>query len=387
MGGETQRALAVRETRRLVRERAVAHEEVVDGGLDAAVREQLRKAVVPHVRDGGARPGRAPRAVGRELLLDGGPVGARDGFDARHAQNGPCGLVRERLEPFGPEGVHARRERQDGRGVLGDERQVGGRREVGVDLRRDGLVGGVGGRRRFAEDGDLRAGGLPGEMGPRVGEEAVGRRLVDAVVARAVPRRALACGDLRNHGGKRRVGGRFRGDDAIAVERLGVEEGRRAQHVRKGDRRRVGAVLAGEDAREGREQGLALLRRRVHVGEGHLGLACEEDVEAAEARTQPGDGGEHVGRADAPVAVRVEEAQGRRVETQSLRGGGKDRPEPLVQLGERREVGPGLQLHLHAAGGLEEPPSVRCRIPSRHAITAFIFASPVFRVSSGVVVQ
>ena len=39
VGGETQRALAVRETRRLVRERAVAREEVVDGGLDAAARE------------------------------------------------------------------------------------------------------------------------------------------------------------------------------------------------------------------------------------------------------------------------------------------------------------------------------------------------------------
>ena len=34
----------------------------VDGGLDAAAREQLREAVVPHVRDGGARPGRAPPA-------------------------------------------------------------------------------------------------------------------------------------------------------------------------------------------------------------------------------------------------------------------------------------------------------------------------------------
>ena len=161
--------------------------------------------------------------------------------------------------------MHALRERQHGIRLVRDERKIFRHREELVDLRLHFLQCGVASGRAVADHRSVRARRLPREVRGGVREERIRLRLVRAHVAAAVRHAAFASDDRSDRIRDRRVGRGLRRDDSVAVERLGVEDVRRACHVRQRYLRGVRLARTQEDVLERLEERLALVCRVVNV--------------------------------------------------------------------------------------------------------------------------
>ena len=241
-------------------------------------------------------------------------------------------------------------------GALVEGRQVAAGEEV-VDLGAHGREGLDRSGRGVAQGdhGVVPLLGLaePGVVGRQLGPEGLDGRGGDALGAAAVLAAADGGEDVADGRLVLLQGGRGLGHDPVPVEGHGVQGGGALGGVLDGDLDCIGLVEPFEHAPGGAEQRLV-----GDVGQRHRLAALEHGVEVGQGRVGPGDGLQQLGRADAPVAVAVDQREGGGVQLGALHGAGQRDPQLEVEVLEVAKIIRGADGHLVEAAGAGEAPGV-----------------------------
>jgi hypothetical protein len=193
-----------------------------------------------------------------------------------------------------------------------------------------------------------------------LGEEALELRLVETHPAGSILLSAHARDDVLRDGFDVRRLDHVRGHDAVAiVTRLGEHLGG-LHRVGDGDRVRLLAQPREHVLRRG-EQARTLGTSLRDVRQRHSVFPGDERVGILEHDAEPAHGSEDLRRPNVRIAVTVEQLERALVELQSLHRTRQRHPELLIELGEVKDVGAGIEAHLIDTTGPIEAPCVRGR--------------------------
>lgn len=201
---------------------------------------------------------------------------------------------------------------------------------------------------------------MPGLHRGGLVEEGLDARLVDPGLAAGIGDRAQRVGDgLRQRAVARILEGRDR-HDAVAVVPLRDEVRLALADLVQAD---VGPL-----GRRGlscqRQRALQLLGERpslLGVGQRRRRqprFAAQQRLPVLEPRADPFAGGDQLRRADAAIAIEVDQVEGAFVEFEAARGTGQRDPALLVEVTEMEEVVGGIDACLIGAARPEESPGV-----------------------------
>ena len=363
-------------------------------GIFGCAGQNLADAIPPKLRHRAAGQARRPTLIGAEFRQQFAPV--RLGESILVAEQRLDRVVLELGDRVSPGRVHTLRQRQRSYGLHACQREPGnlrmgdgqilGRkgqvilflpvkgvagagvesrepaaREIVIHLGLDRFHSGRGASSGIAQWQHRRVGFsllMPIGEGLGVGKELIHLGLADAGLAAAIDVGAEAGNDIVDDLFGGIVLGRFRDDDAVAVQDrfhkllgdLGSILDRDSGGIRLLQRR--------ENLLRRGQQLLAFRRRVIEGGQRQRRRGLEQLVRILQAAPRPLGGGDHLRRPNAAVFVGVDQRQGGLIEFQTGGGAGQRDPKLLVELIQGHQIGPGVQPDLVKAAGTEELPDV-----------------------------